>query len=108
MKRRYPRRGERALQTERVKKVPKNKVRGKNRKNETENTSQHGAVRSDGGERERQRTVKVQKEISNLRDRRTRNRVPMTTTPGSVDRPLLLVIHPGGRSPAGGKLTSHC
>ena len=103
-----PRRRERALQTERAKKVPKNKVRGKLRKNETENTTQHGVVRGDGGERERQRMAKVQKERSNLRDRRTRNRVLMTTTPDSADRPLRLVIHPGGRSSAAGKLTSHC
>ena len=63
------------LQPERPKEVMKNKVRGKVRKNEAEDTTQHRAVRSDSRVRERQGTAKVEKKRGNLRNRRARHSV---------------------------------
>ena len=85
----------------------KNKVRGKVKKNEAEDTTQHRAVRSDRRVRERHGTIKVEKKRGNLRNRRVRHRVSMTMTPGTEDGPLRLVIHSSGSPLAAGKLTSH-
>ena len=81
------------------------------RKAQEEQNGRHHSTWSGKKQWKRKRgqgTAKVQKKRSNLRDRRTRNRVPMTTAPGSVDRPLRLIIHSGGSPSAAGKLTSHC
>ena len=83
------------------------KMRRKVWKNEAEDPAEHTAIRSDRRVRERQRTAKVKKERSNLRNPRARHRVTMMMTPGTKDRPLSLVIHTGGTPPAAGKLTNH-
>ena len=104
--RRNPIRGNRALQAERAEKVPKNKVRGKLWEDKTEHTT-HGAVGSNGGERDRQRMPKIEKKSAIFRTEGRETRVAMTTIPGAVDSPLGLVVHPGGSTPAEGKLMSH-
>ena len=70
----------------------KNKVRRELRKKKTKDTTEHRAIRSDGRIREREGTTKIQEKVSNLRDRRTGNRVPMTVEPGTINSPLSLVI----------------
>ena len=92
--RRNPRRVERVLQAERAKKVPKNEMRGKLRKNETENNTQHGAVRSNGGEREtrdgedteeRTQSSGPKDEKQSAHDDDTRHGI-QTTSPGNSPR----------------------
>ena len=52
--------------------------------------------------------MQIQEKRGHLLDSRARHRVAMTTTPSPINRPLGLVIHPGGRALAVGKLASHC
>ena len=54
------------------------------------------------------RTMEVKEEIINFRNSRTRDRVTLSPTPGSVSKPAGLVIHAGGRPAAEGKLSRHC
>ena len=72
-----------------------------------EDTAQHGAVGSDGRIRKRERATEVKQKVSHLRDRRPRDRVTMTMTPGTIYSSVSLVVYPCGASTAQGKLTSH-
>ena len=85
----------------------KNKVRGKLRKDKAKNTVKHGAVRSNRGIGERQRTAKIEKEVSNLGHHGTRHRMAMSMTPRTIYYPLGPVVDTGGAASAVGKLTSH-
>ena len=59
-------------------------MRGELRKNETEDTAEHGAVGSNRGVGERQRATEKKEEISHLRHSRVRNGVAVLMTPGPV------------------------
>ena len=85
----------------------KNKVGGQLRKNKAEDTTQHGAVGSNRGIRKRKRAAKIKQEVSHLRNRRLRNRMAMAMAPGTLNRPLGLVIHSRGATTAVGNLMSH-
>ena len=85
----------------------KNKVRRKLRKDKAKHTAKYGAVRTDRGIGERQRTAKIEKEVSNLGHRGTRHRMAMPITPRTIYYPLGLVVDTGGAASAVGKLTSH-
>ena len=106
--RRDTRGGERALQAKRAKQVIKNEGRGKHRKDNTEDTAKHGAVRSYRGVEKRQRATEIEEKISHLSHRRPRNRVAMMMTPRTMHYPLGLIVDAGGAALAVGKLTSHC
>ena len=55
--RRHTRRRRRTLQAKRAEKIMKDKVRELVRKNKAKHPTQHGAVRGDGGIKERKRTT---------------------------------------------------
>ena len=99
---------ERTLQAKRAEQVMKNEVRGKLRKDKTEDTAKHGAVRSNRRIGKRQRATEIEEKISHLSHRRLRDRMSMATTPRTIHYLLGLIVDAGGAALAVGNLTSHC
>ena len=65
---------------------------GQDQEVEPEDRRQHRVVAPDGRHTEASRRSQPAKEIRNLRKGRTRYRMTMGTAPGTVDRPLELVV----------------
>ena len=82
-------------------------MRRKLRKNKAEDSTKHGTIGSDRGIGERERAAEIEQKVSNLRNRRARDRVTVAMAPGTIHSPLSLVIYPSRSSAAEDKLTSH-
>ena len=65
---------------------------GQGREVEPEDRRQHGAVTLDGRHTEALGRPQPAKELRNLRKGRTRNRMAMGTAPGTVHRPIEVVV----------------
>ena len=77
------------------------------RKDKAKDSTEHGAVRSDGKIREMKGATKKKKKFRNLRDGKTRNRMAMTATLTPISKPFRLIVHTRQRAAAEGKLASH-
>ena len=63
------------------------------RKDKAKDSTEHGAVRSDGRIREMKGATKKKKKVRNFQDGRMRNGMAMTATPTPISKPFRQIVH---------------